>query len=86
MNTDAADIDTSAGAFSPDPTDPSFEVGDIFREYGPAYRAGHKLALEQHKALTAIAKCRTKELGGHIDECDHCGHQQNSYNSCARCA
>jgi hypothetical protein len=82
MNSHAAQIETIAGVFPPDLTDPPFEVGDIFREYGPGYRARHKLTPEQHKALTAIAACRTKELGGHIDECDHCGHRQNSYNSC----
>jgi hypothetical protein len=32
--------------------------------------------------MTAIEKCRTEALGGHVDECDHCGHQEISYNSC----
>jgi len=26
--------------------------------------------------------CRTAELGGHTDVCDHCGFEQNAYNSC----
>ena len=64
MDSQAATANTDA--FPPDPIDPPFEVGDIFREHGPAYRATHKLTPEQHKALTAIAKCRTKELGGHL--------------------
>jgi len=34
------------------------------------------------RALHAIRKCRTYELGGHIDKCDNCGKIQISYNSC----
>jgi hypothetical protein len=29
-----------------------------------------------------LASCRTAALGGHVDECDHCGHRRPSYNSC----
>ena len=29
-----------------------------------------------------IAACRTAALGGHVEECDQCGHQQIAYNSC----
>jgi hypothetical protein len=36
----------------------------------------------QTRTLHAIRKCRTKELGGHIDECDNCGKINISYNSC----
>ena len=58
------------------------EVGDIFREYGPAYRQAHKLPLYQLKVMSAIDNCRTSALGGHVDECDVCGYQRISYNSC----
>ena len=34
------------------------------------------------RTLHAIRKCRTKELGGHIDKCDCCGKISISYNSC----
>ncbi len=80
MNRHAAN--PGAEAVTADPTHPPFEVGDLFRDYGPAYRAEHALTREQSTALTALANCRTKELGGHIDQCDQCGYQQNSYNSC----
>jgi hypothetical protein len=59
-----------------------FEVADVFREYGPDYRATHTLSPEQSQAMTAIEKCRTPALGGHVDQCDHCGHIEISYNSC----
>jgi Putative transposase/Transposase zinc-binding domain len=34
------------------------------------------------KVLTAIERCRTAALGGHLDECSACGHRAISYNSC----
>src|SRR5216683_1497218 len=34
------------------------------------------------KVLTAILRCRTAALGGHVDECSRCGHQAISFNSC----
>ncbi len=58
------------------------EVGDIFRQYGEAYRKSRKLPLQSLKAMSAIESCRTAALGGHVDECDSCGHLRNSYNSC----
>ena len=60
------------------------EVADIFRAYGPAYRQRHAdwLSREQRRAMRAIECCRTAELGGHVDECDHCGALRISYNSC----
>jgi hypothetical protein len=32
--------------------------------------------------MRAIEVCRTAVLGGHQDQCDHCGHLEISYNSC----
>jgi hypothetical protein len=29
-----------------------------------------------------IKVCRTAVLGGHIEQCNHCGLQRNAYNSC----
>ena len=36
----------------------------------------------QLRTLSAVKKCRTAELGGHIDACDGCGNLSISYNSC----
>ena len=58
------------------------EVGDIFRLYGEAYRQANQLSWVQYKAMNAIEACRTARLGGHIDQCDRCGHLRISYNSC----
>lgn len=63
---------------------PLLEVADIFRQYGPAYRDTHDTSLspQQHRAMHAIALCRPAALGGHVDQCDACGHPAISYNSC----
>ncbi len=60
----------------------TIEVGDIFRQFGAAYQQEHKLPLQQLKAMSAIERCRTRALGGHIDVCDECGYERISYNSC----
>jgi hypothetical protein len=71
-----------AREFPPEPSEIRFEVADVFRTYGEEYRATHTLSPEQGKAMTAIEKCRTTALGGHVDRCDRCGHIEISYNSC----
>lgn len=60
----------------------SLEVADIFRAFGPAYRQTHGLPLRHLRVMRAIEICRTSELGGHLDQCDHCGTLRISYNSC----
>jgi len=62
----------------------ALEVADIFRDHGPAWRreqAGH-LSLGQLKVMSAIERCRTAALGGHVEQCPECGHTQIAYNSC----
>jgi hypothetical protein len=71
-----------AREFRPEPPEIRFEVADVFREYGDDYRAEHTLSPQQSQAMTAIENCRTTALGRHVDQCDHCGHIEISYNSC----
>lgn len=68
--------------FADSPSRPACEVADVFRLFGPLYRATHRLPLQHLKVMRSIEQCRTAALGGHIDECDACGHQRISYNSC----
>lgn len=58
------------------------EVQGIFQKYGKEYKEGHKMMPHIIKAMEAIEKCRTAELGAHEDECDECGYKKISYNSC----
>jgi len=60
------------------------EVADIFRRHGPAWReanAGH-VSLGQLKVMSAIERCRTAALGGHVECCEDCGELRIAYNSC----
>jgi rubrerythrin len=62
----------------------TLEVADIFRTHGPAWRlkqAGH-LSLGQLKVMSAIERCRSAALGGHVLLCQACEHTQIAYNSC----
>jgi hypothetical protein len=63
---------------------PQFEVADVFRCYGTDYRQEHgaSMSMAQHRVMSAIENCRTAALGGHLEQCDQCGHQRNAYNSC----
>ncbi len=63
---------------------PTLEVADIFRAHGPAWRranAGH-VSLGQLKVMSAIERCRTAALGGHVARCEKCAHEHVAYNSC----
>src|SRR5277367_1825615 len=64
------------------PARPAVELADIVREHGEAYRRRHVLTPEQHAVLGAVVRCRTAELGGHLDVCMACGYSAPSYNSC----
>ncbi len=63
---------------------PVLEVADIFRDHGAAWRsanAGH-VSLDQLKVMSAIERCRTAALGGHVARCEDCAHTVIAYNSC----
>jgi hypothetical protein len=60
------------------------EVADIFRDHGPAWRranTGH-ISLGQLQVISAITRCRTVALGGHVARCQDCDHTHIAYNSC----
>ena len=60
------------------------EVAEIFRAHGASYRQrqrGH-LSLLQLKVMSAIERCRSAALGGHVLRCSSCAQPQIAYNSC----
>ena len=63
---------------------PRLEVAEVFREFIPDFlqRYGDMISPDQRRVLWNVARCRTAELGGHIEECDRCGHRRPAYNSC----
>lgn len=63
---------------------PPLEVADVFRVHGAEYLRSAKGAVSpaKRRVLAALEACRTAKLGGHVQECEDCGHQRVSYNSC----
>lgn len=60
---------------------PKHEVTDILKRN--RYRLSSYYSNSwQLRTLHALRKCRTADLGGHIDQCDSCGNRSISYNSC----
>jgi Putative transposase/Transposase zinc-binding domain len=64
----------------------ALEVADIFRDHGAAWREANRghVSLDQLKVMSAIERCRTAALGGHVARCENeaCGHTTIAYNSC----
>jgi hypothetical protein len=58
------------------------EIQDIFSDFGMEFQKDHKLSPQQQKAMRDIGNCRSAALGGHVDQCESCGHIEISYNSC----
>lgn len=63
---------------------PPLEVADVIRAAGRSFidLSRSWLNLLHLKVLTAIERCRTSALGGHVDQCTSCGYQTISFNSC----
>lgn len=59
-----------------------YEIADIFRLYGKEYQKENLLSYKKLKVMHKIRICRTADLGGHIEQCDHCSFERIAYNSC----
>jgi hypothetical protein len=60
----------------------NLEVANILQEYGAEFLNNHTLCHVQRKAFYDLMNCRTAQLGGHLEACDHCGVIRSAYNSC----
>ena len=61
---------------------PAFELAEVIERFGKEFTLQHSPNAYIRRTLSAILRCRTSALGGHIDKCDQCGHIRISYNSC----
>jgi len=61
---------------------PAFELAAVFRRFGKAFRAARPIFRAQARVMRAVEICRTAVLGGHVEQCGHCSHTRNAYNSC----
>jgi len=59
-----------------------YSVGQILRTNWAKITSSDSFNSFKIKHLSAISKCRTAALGGHVDACEGCGFYKISYNSC----
>jgi hypothetical protein len=59
-----------------------YEVADVVARFGEAYIKAERPSADKMHVLLNIAQCRTASLGGHLEQCDSCDNEHNSYNSC----
>ena len=59
-------------------------IGEIFRRYGPAYRAkfADRMSRDQLQVMKMVERCRTGELGAALYRCDACGRDHVVPQSC----
>lgn len=61
---------------------PVHELAEVIERFGTEFKERYSPNAYVWRTLSALLRCRTSSLGGHIDRCDHCGHLRISYNSC----
>lgn len=64
---------------------PRYEVANILHSHWKAIEqsvSNNMLNTWQLRTLSALKKCRSSALGGHVDGCTQCGKLRISYNSC----
>src|SRR5438874_1563028 len=60
------------------------QLSRLFHETADAAGIRKRVSLDQLKVMSAIERCRTAALGGHVARCenDACAHTAIAYNSC----
>ena len=61
---------------------PAFELAQVIERFEGEFIRQHAPNAYVLRTLGALKDCRTAAFGGHVDQCDHCGHVRISYNSC----
>lgn len=57
-------------------------IQQVFKKFGASYEKENRMSPEQKEVFNSIITCKTKQLGGHVYECEKCGEKVYSYNSC----
>lgn len=60
----------------------ALRVADVFRQHWREVDRTQAIAPQAAKAARRIIQCRTRELGGHLYQCERCGARLPVYNSC----
>ena len=59
-----------------------FQVADVLKKHWSQVEEQPHIRGWQLRTLAAIMRCRTADMGGHVDACSDCGLLRISYNSC----
>lgn len=59
-----------------------FEMAQVLRQHWIEVEQHPQINRWQLRVLSALKRCRTADLGGHVDACTECGTVRISYNSC----
>ena len=62
----------------------TLHLAEVVRQHGPSYldRHGDAVLPSHRRALSAIAQCRTPNLGAYLGVCAHCAKPHVLYHSC----
>lgn len=60
----------------------NYEVAQVLRQHWAEVEHHPQINRWQLRTLSALRRCRTADLGGHVDACTDCGNTRISYNSC----
>jgi len=55
---------------------------DILSQHGNRYIQNHHIKGQQKGLIRLLAACRTKALGSHYEQCNHCDFLTKAHNSC----
>jgi hypothetical protein len=59
-----------------------YEVSQVLKQHWGEVENHPKINRWQLRTLGSLHRCRTADLGGHVDACTDCGNTRISYNSC----
>lgn len=58
------------------------EIATVIQNFLPELQGQHPLPGHLARTLRALQLCRTEAMGGRMEHCERCGHEQILYNSC----
>jgi hypothetical protein len=58
------------------------EIATVIQNFLPDLQQKQPLSGHLLRTLHALKICRTEAMGGRVEHCEHCGHEQIVYNSC----
>ena len=58
------------------------EIATVIENFLPELHRQKPLPSHHLRTMYALQRCRTEAMGGRVENCNQCGHEQIIYNSC----